>query len=38
MQRHRMVYAALAEELSQGLHALSMKTQTPAEARDSKAT
>ncbi|KAM6502000.1 bola-like protein [Amanita muscaria] len=28
MKRHRMVYAALAEELSKGLHALSLQTKT----------
>ncbi|KAF7966685.1 hypothetical protein HWV62_31439 [Athelia sp. TMB] len=32
MQRHRMIYAALSEELSQGLHALSLKTVTTEEA------
>ncbi|KAK2464275.1 hypothetical protein APHAL10511_003732 [Amanita phalloides] len=32
MQRHRMVYAALSEEFSQGLHALSLKTKTVKEA------
>ncbi|KZT08328.1 bola-domain-containing protein [Laetiporus sulphureus 93-53] len=31
MQRHRMIYAALSEQLSQGLHALSLKTKTPEE-------
>lgn len=31
MQRHRMIYAALSEELATGLHALSLKTKTPAE-------
>ncbi|EIW83142.1 bola-like protein [Coniophora puteana RWD-64-598 SS2] len=31
MQRHRMIYAALSEELSDGLHALSLKTKTPEE-------
>ena len=30
--RHRMVYAALQTELSEGLHALALKTQTAAEA------
>lgn len=31
--RHRMVYALLKEEMSQegGIHALQLKTQTPAE-------
>ncbi|KAF8070656.1 bola-like protein-domain-containing protein [Lyophyllum atratum] len=32
MQRHRMVYSALSEELSQGLHSLSLKTRTTDEA------
>ncbi|KZV85858.1 bola-like protein [Exidia glandulosa HHB12029] len=31
MQRHRMIYGALAEEMQQGLHALSLKTKTPEE-------
>jgi len=31
MQRHRMIYSALSEEFSQGLHALSLKTKTEAE-------
>ncbi|TFK44417.1 bola protein [Crucibulum laeve] len=31
MQRHRIIYSALSEELSQGLHALSLKTKTEAE-------
>lgn len=31
MQRHRLVYSALASELEQGLHSLSLKTKTPAE-------
>lgn len=31
VQRHRAVYAALGEELKQGLHALTMKTLTPEE-------
>ncbi|KIJ49623.1 hypothetical protein M422DRAFT_27987 [Sphaerobolus stellatus SS14] len=31
MQRHRMIYGALSEELSKGLHALSLKTKTPEE-------
>jgi len=31
MQRHRMIYSALSEELSQGLHALSLKTRTMEE-------
>ncbi|PPQ62941.1 hypothetical protein CVT24_006181 [Panaeolus cyanescens] len=32
IQRHRMIHAALADEFAQGLHALSLKTQTQAEA------
>ncbi|PFH53789.1 hypothetical protein AMATHDRAFT_136728 [Amanita thiersii Skay4041] len=32
MQRHRMIYASLSDELSQGLHALSLQTKTPEEA------
>jgi BolA protein len=31
MQRHRMIYAALSEELKNGLHALSLNTKTQAE-------
>ncbi|KAI0081233.1 bola-like protein [Panus rudis PR-1116 ss-1] len=31
MQRHRLIYGALSDELSQGLHALSLKTKTPEE-------
>jgi len=31
MERHRMIYAALAEELKNGLHALSLNTKTHAE-------
>ncbi|KAL4074185.1 bola-like protein-domain-containing protein [Scleroderma yunnanense] len=31
MQRHRMIYAALSDELAQGLHALSLSTKTPEE-------
>ncbi|KAI0305758.1 bola-like protein-domain-containing protein [Multifurca ochricompacta] len=31
MQRHRMIYAALSEELKSGLHALSLNTKTEAE-------
>ena len=30
--RHRLIYAALAEELQAGLHALQLSTKTPAEA------
>lgn len=32
MQRHRMIYSALSNELAEGLHALSLKTKTPEEA------
>lgn len=38
MQRHRMIYSILSEELSQGLHALSIKTQTPEEVQDAQGT
>ena len=31
MQRHRMIYSALSDELSQGLHALSLNTKTAEE-------
>jgi len=31
MQRHRMIYSALADDFAQGLHALSLKTKTEAE-------
>ena len=31
MQRHRMIYSALSEELKNGLHALSLNTKTQAE-------
>ncbi len=31
MQRHRMIYAALSEEIKKGLHALSLNTKTAAE-------
>ncbi|EJU04551.1 bola-domain-containing protein [Dacryopinax primogenitus] len=31
MARHRMIYAALAEEMEAGLHALSLSTKTPKE-------
>lgn len=31
VQRHRQVFGALGEELKGGLHALTMKTLTPAE-------
>ena len=33
MQRHRMIYSALSDELAAGLHALSLKTKTPSEAQ-----
>ena len=31
VQRHRLVYAALGDELRSGLHALTLKTMTPVE-------
>jgi acid stress-induced BolA-like protein IbaG/YrbA len=31
IQRHQLVYAALGERMRQEIHALSMKTLTPAE-------
>lgn len=31
MQRHRMIYGALSEELAQGVHALSLQTKTTEE-------
>ncbi|KAF8650437.1 hypothetical protein AX16_005240 [Volvariella volvacea WC 439] len=31
MQRHRIIYAALADEFANGLHALALKTRTDAE-------
>lgn len=31
MQRHRLVYAALVEQLASALHALQIKAKTPAE-------
>lgn len=31
LQRHRAVYAALSAELADGIHALTMKTLSPAE-------
>jgi len=37
MQRHRMIYGALSEELAAGLHALSLKTKTEAEVQKSQA-
>ncbi|KAI8376433.1 bola protein [Radiomyces spectabilis] len=36
MQRHRMIYGLLSDELNQGLHALSLKTKTPAELEKAK--
>ncbi|KAH9858693.1 bola-like protein [Lenzites betulinus] len=36
MQRHRMIYSALSDELAAGLHALSLKTKTPVEAQGNK--
>ncbi|KAL7281672.1 hypothetical protein ACG7TL_004989 [Trametes sanguinea] len=36
MQRHRMIYSALSDELAAGLHALSLKTKTPAEIQQTK--
>ncbi|KAF9524000.1 bola-like protein-domain-containing protein [Crepidotus variabilis] len=33
MQRHRMIYGALSDEFANGLHALSLKTKTEAEAQ-----
>jgi len=32
MQRHRLIYAALSDELGAGVHALSLSTKTPSEA------
>jgi len=34
MQRHRMIYGALSEEFSTGLHALSLKTKTEKEVQN----
>ncbi|KAK9694723.1 BolA domain UV induced protein Uvi31 [Basidiobolus ranarum] len=31
MQRHRMIYSLLNDELAEGLHALALKTKTPKE-------
>ncbi len=31
LQRHRMIYTALGEELKQAIHALSIKAYTPGE-------
>ncbi|KAF5393520.1 hypothetical protein D9757_000781 [Collybiopsis confluens] len=36
MQRHRMVYSLLSEEFDQGLHSVSLKTSTTAEAETAK--
>ena len=33
VQRHRLIYSALSEEFSQGLHALSLNTKTSEEAQ-----
>lgn len=33
MQRHRLVFAALAEQLASGLHVLQVKTKVPAETK-----
>ena len=33
IQRHQLVYAALGERMREEIHALSMKTLTPEEAR-----
>ncbi|KZT70974.1 bola-like protein [Daedalea quercina L-15889] len=38
MQRHRLIYSMLSEELSQGLHALSLKTKTPEEVQSQTAS
>jgi BolA-like protein len=37
MQRHRMIYAALSEELKNGLHALCLNTNTQAEILEAEA-
>lgn len=34
IQRHQMVYKALGDKMKEEIHALSMKTLTPAEHRD----
>ncbi|MFT0786321.1 BolA family protein [Synechococcus sp. H55.10] len=31
LQRHRLVYAALAEQMGQGIHALALQTYSPEE-------
>lgn len=31
IERHRMVYALLADEIAQGVHALALQTQAPGE-------
>ena len=36
VQRHRMVYSLLQEEIAGGVHALALKTKSPAEAADCK--
>jgi acid stress-induced BolA-like protein IbaG/YrbA len=36
VQRHQMVYAALGDRMREEIHALSMKTLTPAEWADKK--
>jgi stress-induced morphogen len=35
VQRHRLIYSALSNEFSQGLHALSLNTKTVEEAQHS---
>jgi BolA protein len=34
LERHRLVYEVLAQELTSELHALALKALTPAEARE----
>ncbi|KAI0785617.1 bola-like protein [Abortiporus biennis] len=36
IQRHRIIYDALSDEFSDGLHALSLKTKTPEEISKAK--
>ena len=36
VQRHQLVYAALGDRMRQEIHALSMRTLTPGEWRESK--